>query len=222
MALTDPLNAFFVTPSPSSSLAQSVYDSYPPSRVFNGTRTPFNPNRIGAIVDDRVVNVASQTARGADLSINYKIGAASNSGLLFFNGTYLDLIQQNTPQSPQQTLSGLAFYPPKFKMRGGATWKLNAWALTGTVNYLPPETNNQVTPFQNVRSWTTVDASLRFAPVLQGILSGTHFSFSVLNAFDRDPPFVLLPTTVRQGYNYDSSNTSPMGRFLTLQISKEW
>jgi len=221
-ALTDPLNAFFVTPSPSSSLAQSVYDGYPPRRVFNATGAPFNPNRIGAIVDDRVVNVASQTARGADLSINYKIGAASNSGLLFFNGTYLDLIQQNTPQSPHQTLSGLAFYPPKFRMRGGATWKLNAWALTGTVNYLPPETNNQVTPFQNVSSWTTVDASLRFAPMLPGILSGTHFSLSVLNAFDRDPPFVLLPTTVRQGFNYDSSNTSPMGRFVTLQISKEW
>jgi iron complex outermembrane recepter protein len=221
-ALTDPLNAFFVTPSPSPALAQSIYDGYPPNLVFNGASAPFDANKIGAIVDDRVVNAASQTARGADLSINYRIGAESNSGLLFFNGTYLDLTQQNIRQSPRQSLSGLAFYPPKFKIRGGATWKLNAWALTGTVNYLPPETNNQVTPFQNVRSWTTVDASLRFAPVLPGILSGAHFSLSVLNAFDRDPPFVLLPTPVRQGFNYDSSNASPLGRFLTLQISKEW
>jgi iron complex outermembrane recepter protein len=221
-ALTDPLNASFVTPSPSPSSAESVYNSYPPSQIFNESGAAFDPNRIGAIVDSRMVNVASQTARGADLSINYQIGEASNSELLFLNGTYLDLTQQNTPQSPNQTLSALAFYPPKFRVRGGATWRFNAWALTGAVNYLPRETNNQVTPFQNVGSWTTVDASIRFAPVLPGILSGIHFSLALLNALDRNPPFVLLPTSVTQGLNYDSANTNPMGRFISLHISKEW
>jgi iron complex outermembrane recepter protein len=221
-ALTDPLNASFVTPSPSPGLAESVYNSYPPGQIFNETGAAFDPNRIGAIVDSRMVNVASQTARGADLNINYKIGAASNSWLLFLNGTYLDLTQQNTPQSPNQTLSALAFYPPTFRVRGGATWRFNAWALTGSVNYLPRETNNQVTPFQDVGSWTTVDASVRFSPELSGILSGIHFSLALLNAFDRNPPFVLLPTSVAQGLNYDSANTNPMGRFLSLQVSKEW
>jgi hypothetical protein len=221
-ALTDPLNAFFVTPSPSPGLAESVYNRYPPSRIFNETGAAFDPHSIGAIVDNRMVNVASQTARGADLGINYKIGAASNSGLLFLNGTYLDLTQQNTPRSPNQTLSALAFYPPKFRLRGGATWRFDAWALTGAVNYLPHETNNQVTPFQNVGSWTTVDTTVRFAPELPGILSGIHFSLALLNAFDRNPPFVSLPTSVSQGLNYDSANTNPMGRFLSLQISKEW
>jgi iron complex outermembrane recepter protein len=221
-ALTDPLNSFFVTPSPSASLAQSVYDSYPPSNVFNETSSPFNPGGIGAIVDGRVVNVATQTARGADLSINYKMGAGSSSELLFLNGTYLDLSQQNTPQSAEQTLSGLAFYPPKFRLRGGATWKWNSWALTGTVNYLPRETNNQVIPFQSVASWTTVDTSLRFAPDLSGVLSGLHFSLAVLNVFNRAPPFVLLPATETQGLTYDSSNTSPLGRFVNLQVSKQW
>jgi iron complex outermembrane receptor protein len=221
-ALTDPLSAFFVTPSPSPSLAQSVYNSYPPGQIFNVTGAPFDPSKIGAIVDDRMVNVASQTARGADLNIDYQIGTGPNSGLLFLNGTYLDLTQQNTPQAPQQTQTGLAFYPAKFRARGGATWKLNSWALTGTVNYLPRETNNQVTPFQNVGSWTTVDASLRYAPVLPGILSGLHVSLAALNIFDRNPPLVLLPTTVPQGFNYDSANTSPLGRFVSLQISKEW
>jgi iron complex outermembrane recepter protein len=223
-AVTDPLNAFFITLSPSPSLAQSVYDSYPPSHVFNETQTgaPFDASKIGAILDDRQVNVASQTARGADLNVDYKVAAGSNSGLLFLNGTYLDLTQRDIPQAPQQSLSGLVFYPSKFRMRGGATWKRNAWALTGTINYLPRETNNQVTPFQTVGSWTTVDASLRYAPGLSGVLSGVQFSLSVLNAFDRDPPFVLLPSIAQQGISYDSSNTSPVGRFLSLRISKQW
>jgi outer membrane receptor protein involved in Fe transport len=204
---------------------QSIYDAYPPSHVRNYSGGAYDPSKIAAIVDDRMLNVASQTVRGADLSVNYKIGAGSDSGLLFFNGTYLNLVQQNTPQAAEKTLSGLAFYPPKFRLRGGATWKLSAWALTGTVNYLPRETNNQVTPFQTVSSWMTVDASLRYAPELAGILAGLHVSLSVLNAFDRNPPFVALSTfdsTILPGLNYDSTNTSPMGRFLTLRVSKEW
>jgi outer membrane receptor protein involved in Fe transport len=221
-ALTDPANAFFVTPSPSQGLAQSVYDSYPASQIFNETGAPFDPSKIGAIVDGREINVASQTVRGADLNIGYEMGSGSDTGLLFLNGTYLDLTQKDTPQQSAQTLSGQAFYPPKFRIRGGATWKLNAWALTGIVNYLPRETNNQVTPFQSVGSWTTVDASLRFAPALPGILSGLHFSLAAINIFDRDPPFVLLPPTVALGLTYDSANTNPMGRFLSLRISKEW
>jgi hypothetical protein len=196
-----------------------VYAGYPSSQIFNITGAPFDPTKIGAIVDDRAVNVASQVARGADLSINYQLAAGSGTGSLFLNATYLDLTQQNTPQSAEQTLTGLAFYPAKFRSRGGANWKLASWALTGVVNYLPRETNNQVTPFQSVGSWTTVDASLRYAPAMTGALSGVRFSVAVLNAFDRDPPGLI---TLIPGLNYDSSNTNPMGRFISLQILKEW
>jgi hypothetical protein len=222
-ALTDPLNAFFVTRSPSASLAQSVYDAYPASEIFNNTGGPFNIDSAAAIVEYRLTNVSRQRARGADLSIDYKIGAEASGTLLFVNGTYLDLTQQDTPQSPTETLSGLAFYPPKFRIRGGGTQRLNSWALTGTVNYLARETNTQVSPDQRVGSWTTVDASLRYAPTLPGVLSGLHFSLAAINIFDRNPPRVLIPSTVvGQNLNYDSSNASPLGRFVSLSISKEW
>ena len=99
----------------------------------------------------------------------------------------------------------------------------SAWVLTGTVNYLARETNTQVTPVQSVGSWTTVDASLRYAPALSGILSGFHFTLAAINLFDRDPPRTLVPDTVGgQHLDYDSSNTSPLGRFISLTVSKEW
>jgi iron complex outermembrane receptor protein len=223
-ALTDPLSAFFVTLSPSVGIAQAVYDAYPASEIFNETNSSFDPRNVGAIVEYRLINVSRQTARGADLSANYRIGTSSNGALLFFNGTYLDLTQLNTPQSPEETLSGLAFYPPKFRLRGGASWTLNAWSLTGTANYLPRETNTQVTPSQHVGSWTTVDASLRYAPTLQGLLGGLTFNLSAINLFDRNPPRVLIPpgTVLGEHLNYDSSNTSPLGRFIRLQVSKQW
>jgi iron complex outermembrane recepter protein len=221
-ALTDPLNSFFVTPVQSAGVAQSLYDSYPPMNIFNLSGAPFDASRITSIVDFRLVNVSRQTARGADLSVDYRLGAESSGVLLFFNGTFLDLTQQDTPQSPSQTLSGLAFYPSRFRLRSGATWKWNSWALTGTTNFLPHETNNQVAPFQNVGSWTTLDASLRYAPPLSGLLRGLNFNLSAINLFNRNPPLVLLPPTVQQGFNYDSSNTSAIGRFVRLQVSKRW
>ena len=167
--------------------------------------------------------MSRQTARGIDLTGNYKFGTSSNGALLFVNGTYLELTQQNTPQSPKETLSGLAFYPARFRSRGGATWKVNDWAFTGTVNYLARETNTQVVPIQRVGSWTTADLSLRYAPTLPGIFSGLHFSLAAINIFDRDPPRVLTPANVLgASLDYDSSKASPLGRFVSLTVSKQW
>ena len=219
-ALTDPLNAFFVTPSPSASFAQSVVDEYPPNEVFNYTGGPFAPSSIVSVVDARLSNVASQIARGADLSINYRIDAQSSSTSLFLTGSYLDLAQRDTPESPPQTLSGLAFYPPKFRVRSGVTWKPASWAFTGIVNYLAHETNTQIVPAAAVASWTTIDASVRYSPALKGLWSGFNVSLSAQNVLNKEPPFVESSTF--KGLNYDSSNVSPLGRMITLQMSKEW
>jgi iron complex outermembrane recepter protein len=222
-ALTDPSSAFFVQRSPSPSLVQSVYESYPPDQIFNATGAPFDVSSTAAIVDYRLVNVASQTARGADLTVSYKIGTDSHGALFYLNGGYLDLTQQDTPQSSTETLSGQAFYPAKFRLRTGASWKLNSWTLAGTVNYLPRETDTEVDPAQGVGSWTTIDASVRYSPSLSGFFSGLHFSLAAINLFDRNPPRVLVPPTVQGIYlNYDSSNASPLGRFISLSLNKEW
>jgi iron complex outermembrane recepter protein len=222
-ALSDPLEAAFVLRSPSIGLAQSIYNSYPADEIVNITGGPFNPSTIAAIVDYRLINVSRQTARGADLTANYKIGADSSGTTLFANAAYLDLTERDTPQASTQTLSGLAFYPAKLRTRAGATYTLNAWSLTGTVNYLGREMNVQVEPIQSVGSWTTVDASLRFAPILPRLLSGLRFGLAAINLFDRNPPRVLLPSgTLGSTLNYDSSNASPLGRFISVTVSKEW
>ncbi len=222
-ALTDPSNAFFVTRSPSPAAVQSLYNSVPADSIFNDSGVPYSAASIGAIVDYRLLNVTSQTARGADLTASYKLGSNYNKAVFFANVAYLDLTEQETPQSVGQSLSGLSFYPAKFRSRGGASWKPGSWALTGTVNYLGRETNTQVEPIQRVGSWTTVDVSLTYAPVISGKLSGLHFSLAAINILDRDPPRVLIPQNFNgANLNYDSSNASPLGRFVSLSVSKQW
>jgi iron complex outermembrane receptor protein len=219
-AYTDPANRFFITPSSSAGFAQSVFNGYPPNQVFNETGSPFNPGSIVAVVDGRLVNVARQTTQGEDINAGYKIDTGAGTALLFLSGTFLDLTQQDTPQSPEQTLTGIAFYPPKFRMRAGVTWAPGSWAFTGTLNYLARESNTQVTPSEQVSSWTTVDASIRYTPAFHGAFAGLHFSVAAINVFDRDPPYINI--TYIPGLNYDSSNTSALGRFIRLQVSKEW
>lgn len=218
-ALTDPTYAFYVTPSPSASYAQSVANEYPSGAFFNETGGPFVPGNVVAVVDTRLVNVATQTLRGADLNVNYRVDAGTRNTFLFLNAAYLDLTERDTPQSPLHTLSGLAFYPPKFRARAGATWKPASWSLTAAVNYLAHESNTQVLPAESVASWTTIDASVRYAPTLKGVWRGLSVNLSALNLLNRDPPFVSADI---QGLNYDSSNASPLGRMITLQLSKEW
>ncbi len=218
-ALTDPTYAFYVTPSPSASYVRSVANEYSPGAFFNETGGPFVPGNVVAVVDTRLVNVATQSVRGADLNGNYRIDAGPGNILLFLNAAYLDLTERDTPQSPLHTLSGLAFYPPKFRARAGVTWKPASWSLTAAINYLAHESNTQVLPAENVASWTTIDASVRYVPTLKGIWRGLSVNLSALNVMNRDPPFVSSDI---QGLNYDSSNASPLGRMITLQLSKEW
>lgn len=218
-ALIDPSYAFYVTPSPSAGYAQSVVNEYPAGAFINETGAPFVPGNVVAVVDTRIVNVATQTVRGADLSANYRVDAGPGNTFLFLNAAYLDLTERDTPQSQLHTLSGLAFYPPKFRARAGVTWKPASWSLTAAVNYLAHESNTQVLPAEGVGSWTTIDASVRYAPSLKGVWEGLSVNLSALNILNRDPPFV---SSNIQGLNYDSSNASPLGRMITLQLSKEW
>ncbi len=52
-------------------------------------------------------------------------------------------------------------------------------------------------------------------------LSRVRISASVQNLFDRDPPYLLFDG-YKVGFNYDSTNTSPLGRTASLQLVGQW
>ena len=184
-ALSDPIYAAFVTPSPSAAYAQALVNQYSPSQFYNYAGGAFSPQNISAVVDYRMVNVARQIARGVDLTGNYSLDAVVGTADFFLNGAYMDLKQQDTPTSPTQTLSGLAYYTPKFRVRGGATLKVSAFTYALTANYVSHELNSQVTPNQYVGSWTTLDSSVRYAPNLSGLLSGITLNLSAIKIVSR-------------------------------------
>ena len=214
--LLDPTYSPLITLSPSAATQESLINGA--GIVSNVTGAPFNPGATGAVIDDRFVNVAEQTATGADLRTTYAMETSAGTLSPFFNGNVLSLRQQLTSAGSVQTISGLVFYPPKYKLQGGLSWQRREWGGTATFNYTAAETNNLEEPQTQVGAWYTLDLQARYAlSASQRPASGLSVRLSILNVFDKDPPIVT-----GYSYVYDNTQASPYGRIVKLEIAKQW
>lgn len=219
-ALSDPQFAPFINRSPTASDLSNLVESA--SKFYNFSGSPYDPTTVSAVIQERYGNATSQTAHGLDVSYRQSFGFRGGTLSSFANGTWLTLNQKPLSTLPAQTLSGFIFYAPKFKARGGLSWSKNRVSATAIMNYISSEIDNGVTPNIGVASWTTVDTSLAFAfPKSDDVLGGVRLSFSALNLFNKAPPHTISPTTY-VGLNYDSTNASIIGRFISLNLTKAW
>lgn len=218
-ALANPLDAPYVTLSPSAAQQQALI-AQAGGVLTNLTGAPYDPASVAAIVDFRNINIAQQNIEGVDLLFDKKSRLSAFDLDNFVNGTYLQLRNRITDLQPEQELAGTVFNPPRLRLRGGATVARAGLSVTGTVNYIGPESNNLVTGSPDVASWTTIDAQVAYV-VASGPLSGFRVSLSAINLLDRNPPY-LQYNAYRTGFNFDEANVTPLGRFITLQLQKSW
>jgi outer membrane receptor protein involved in Fe transport len=215
-ALLDPALAPVITLNPSAAAQQSLINGA--SAVYNFTGAPFDPSATAAIIDDRYLNVSRQTATGADLRATYAIETGAGTLSPFFNGNVLSLRQQLTSAAAMQTISGLVFYPPKYRLQGGLSWQRGELGGTATFNYTAAETNNLAEPQTRVGAWYTFDLQGRYVSSSSyGAAHGLSARLSILNLFNKDPPIVT-----GYSYVYDNAQASPYGRILKLEIEKQW
>jgi iron complex outermembrane recepter protein len=215
-ALLDPQLAPLITLNPSVPAQEAVINGA--SAVYDISGKPFIPGQTAALIDDRHANVASQTATGGDLLASYRVEVSAGLFTPFFNGSVLSLRQRLTNASAVQTISGLVFYPPRFKLQGGLSWQRRELGGTATFNYTAAETDNLGEPETRIGAWYTLDLQARYVlPVSSGPVSGLSVRLSAINVFDKDPPIV-------SGYAdiYDNAQASPYGRILKLDIAKQW
>jgi iron complex outermembrane recepter protein len=218
----NPIYAPFVTLNPSPALQAALVAR---SSIFtNFTGATYDPASVVAFFDDQYQNAAEQHASGFDLTGDYRVHSSFGDFDLTANAAWLKLTEALTPTSPETTLSGTIFNPPRFKARLGATWQRGSWSAASFVNYVSTEIDNS--NFEapvNVASWTTVDAQLTYAvPSSSGFLHGIHISAAVQNLFNRNPPPLSGVSTSLESLGYDSTNSSPLGRFGSLTLRKDW
>lgn len=186
----------------------------------NYTGMPYDPSKVVAVFLARRQNVSRQKIRGLDFSASYRF--LFGAGELSVRGaaSWLDSREQTTAGQPSRDLSGTLFNPPKWSGRMGAVWSQGGFSAATFANY-----SGGVTDTANAKggaSFTTVDATLRYAvQEKDSAWSGVEFGLSAQNLFNREPPR-YLPVLQDYAPPYDASNYSPIGRFLSVSLSKHF
>lgn len=206
-------------PSPAEVVALTMHPRF---ANFGPIPTDLLPTMTDAVIDLRSRNLAGTRTRGLDLSLGHQFGQGRDLFGVSLDGTYvLEHSQRITGPAPWEDRVGTTLNPSRFKLRSGFTWSRSGVSAALFVNHTDGYTHNLVAPAEAVDAWTTIDLNLRYAFGGGGdFLRGLAISASVVNLFNEAPPYLaaVLPLTV----NYDPSNADALGRFVALQISKEW
>jgi outer membrane receptor protein involved in Fe transport len=95
--------------------------------------------------------------------------------------------------------------------------------LSTYLNFVDGFRTANVSGSDKTDSWTTIDARLSCDLSRHGgFAKGLQLSVSAINLFDAAPPRLPDASTFFPGLGYDSTNASPLGRFVSLSISKRW
>lgn len=213
-----PVYAAIIDDSPDPAVVASYYAS-PFYRDFYGIPA----SQVTTIIDARTQNLAVQRLTGLDFDLGYAADIAGGRGEIGVSGSYLIGFSQGlTPTAARSELVGTLGNPPDLRLRGRLTYGSGGFGGAVFVNFVNGYVNRAVTPNLAVSSWTTVDARLSYRfEGGSGPLRGLSIALNVSNLFDRDPPFTVnrLGTTT---LGYDPENASPLGRLVSLQVTKSW
>ncbi len=218
-ALSSPALAEFIqyNPTPAEQAALIARDP-------NGITTsagPYNPANVVAIANGALINAARQQLHGVDLVGSYTIPVGSGEVTIGGFGAWLTSSQKNSAAAPTIQRAGTNFFPPHFRARGGVSGRFGALTGTAYVNYVGHLLDTTQTPALRGDDMATLDLTLIWrVPAAQGPFKGVELTLSAQNVADARPPyFTPLDDAV---VNYDSTNYSPLGRFLRVSLRKSW
>jgi outer membrane receptor protein involved in Fe transport len=219
-ALTNPAVQEFIDYSPTAA-EQAALIARGATGLRNSSGAPYDPTKVIAVINNNLVNAASQRIHGIDLGGTYRIPIASGDVILTGQGSWLTSHQRNTASLPSFQLAGTNYNPPRFRARGGATGHFGAITTAIFANYIGPILDQNASPPAKGADMTTIDLSLMWkTPDSAGPLKGLELGLFVQNLANAKPPYLapFSDTTV----NYDSTNYSPLGRFVSVSLRKAW
>lgn len=218
-ALTNPIYRDSVTLHPTVAQVTGLVASA--NSFFNQSGAPYDPATVLAVADASNVNAGRQHIHGIDALLSYElpIGGGDKAIALTANASYLTSDQRIADAQPMTTLAGNIFNPPHFRARGSASWRDGGFTLTGTISYIGGINDIRRTPTVAIPGMTPIDLTARYRTGRTGLLGGFDIALSVQNLFNEKPG-----TIIGQFYEapYDSTNYSPVGRYISLSIAKSW
>lgn len=198
-----------------------------PFAAFNPNFTPnpnFDPATVQAIFDTRRRNVGVVETKGVDLSAAWSFAVGGGQMRLGFDGTYIiEILKQLTATSTSVDQLDTYGNPTRLRLRASINYRLGGWSFNGFVHRRNSYTDNRVVPFEEIDAYTTVDvnAGYRFASG-SGVLADASITLGAINVFDRDPPAARIRSLGFYDLGFDAANASPLGRQVSLGLSKRW
>lgn len=208
-----------LTPSPSAARVAELFASPYYRNLQNIPATaPFV-----AVADARLQNLSVSKQSGLDVDVGYGFNLSGGRAELGAVATYIFHIrQQLTPSAQAIDVVDTVGSPVDLHLRGRATWQKSGFSAALFANYVDSYINRTAATPQRVSSWTTFDLNLAYDFARsRGPLSGLRVSMNATNIFDRDLPYVsYFVGTYTAGF--DGENANPLGRMVSLQLTKKW
>ena len=219
--LYNPLYDDLIVYNPSAAEVDAAISTLPGGLV-NQTGAPFDPSAVGAIINASIRNTERQRIHGVDLVADYHVDLGPGGKLLLTGAaSYLESSQQLAANQPVIQLAGTIFNPPHWRARGGAVWESRRAGFSAFVNYLGRTTDNRFPTVETVGAFVTLDlnASLRTGTE-RGPFRNIEVRLSALNLLNQKPHFIRNASP--EAAPYDSTNESPVGRFVGISLRKVW
>jgi len=216
-ALSDPSVASFVRRiDPTNPADLALITALVNSPQTSTAQGSFPPASYGAIIDGRQVNTGSLEVEGVDLMAAY--GFDLGGGRLDLSANASDLLRYDqtlTPTGATLKRVAVAGFPARLRARINADWRRGAWSLGGSINQLSASHDLAGVHIDDL---TTVDLRLRWSPPADSRWRGLTLGLNARNLFDTAPPFFNSVL----GFGFDAANADPIGRFVSLQLTRSW
>ena len=222
--LSDPALAPFVTRNPPLSEVLSYFSK--PGFV---DAVGLGPSAVQAILLEEYANIGTSVESGLDLNAKYvtSVGPGKLNFSLAIDHLLQDKFQTVYTQPFISVLNNFGD-PTKWKGRWGAGWSQGGFTGSAFVNYVNSYPNQLFTPSQRIGAFTT--GNLFFSYKTDGtgtsLLRNLTVSLSVDNVTNEKPPYAQIPQVdLNPGQlviPFDPGNASPVGRLVSLAVSKRW
>lgn len=171
-----------------------------------------------------VRNLARTKTRGLDLGLAYEQDTSLGKFTAGIDANHiLSFSRQASPVSPEIGVLDTLNNPLSLRVRSRVGLSAGSFSGTLFLNHAGSYRTDDSADGRRIDDWATLDAvaSYRPGPGSGRILEGLTVQISVLNLFDEMPP-----STLDEGrfglVGYDPANASPAGRFLSLELRKEF
>jgi outer membrane receptor protein involved in Fe transport len=122
---------------------------------------------------------------------------------------------------PQTRLSGTLFNPPKARARASVSYQSQQLSGSVYLNYTGALADRRFAAPARIAPQATVDLALRYnALAIESEEPGLALSLVVNNVLNKQPQ--VIRTTGPTDTPYDSTNYSPIGRFIAFGVSRRW